>query len=44
MIELLDDPEPLVVRATVASLESLSGKAYGPRPYATQAEHDEAVE
>jgi hypothetical protein len=43
MIEMLDDPEVLVVRATVASLKSLSGKDYGPRQYATQTEHDEAV-
>jgi HEAT repeat protein len=43
MIEMLDDPELSVVRATVAALKSLSGKDYGPGLAASQDEHDQAV-
>jgi hypothetical protein len=41
--KLLLDPDPSVVRATHASLRSLTGEDYGPTPYATEEEKREAV-
>jgi signal transduction histidine kinase len=41
--KLLLDPDPSVVRATHASLRSLTGEDYGPTPYATEEEKQEAV-
>ncbi len=41
--KLLLDPEPTVVRATHASLVSLTGEDYGPAPNATEEEKQEAV-
>jgi hypothetical protein len=43
MIDMLDDPDPAVVRAVVAALRSLSGKDFGPQLNATQEEREEAV-
>jgi len=41
--KLLLDADPSVVRATHASLRSLTGEDYGPTPYATEEEKQEAV-
>jgi signal transduction histidine kinase len=41
--KLLLDPDPSVVRATHASLRSLTGEDYGPTPYATEEEKQESV-
>ena len=43
LIALLDDPEPLVVRAAHAALRSLTGKDFGPAADASRAEHAKAV-
>jgi hypothetical protein len=41
--KLLLDADPSVVRATHASLRSLTGEDYGPTPYATEEEKQEAL-
>ena len=44
LIDLLQDPEPLVARAARAALKSLSGQDFGPEEDATQAERTTALE
>jgi hypothetical protein len=43
LIELLNDPEPPVVRGAYAALKSLTGQDFGPAKDASRAEHAQAV-